>query len=56
VHVDSRLHCSDIATIPWLGGQNGEEEKGEGEEGEKGKAPQEEVVRFPIFGSRHTVR
>jgi hypothetical protein len=35
---------------------NGEEEKGEGEEGEKGKAPEEEVVRFPIFGSRHTVR
>jgi hypothetical protein len=29
VHVDSRRHCSDIATSPWLGGQqNGEEEKG----------------------------
>jgi hypothetical protein len=34
---------------------NGEEEKGEGEEGEKGKAPEEEVVRFPIFTSHGPV-
>jgi hypothetical protein len=36
---------------------NGEEEKGEGEEGEEGqRSPEEEVVRFPIFGLRHAVR
>jgi hypothetical protein len=33
---------------------NGEEEKGEGEEGEEGaRPPEEEVVRFPIFEHGH---
>jgi len=31
VHVDSRLHCSDIATHSLLGGQHGEEGKIEDE-------------------------
>jgi hypothetical protein len=31
VHVDSRLHCSDIATHSLLGGQHGEEGKVEDE-------------------------
>jgi hypothetical protein len=33
VHVDSRLHCSDIAISSWLGGQYGTEEGSKEEEG-----------------------
>jgi hypothetical protein len=39
VHVDSRLHCSDIAISSWLGGQYGEE----GQEGEEGGEKEEDL-------------
>ncbi|HEV2957793.1 MAG TPA: hypothetical protein VGX95_16885 [Xanthobacteraceae bacterium] len=43
VHVDSRLHCFDIAISSWLGGQYGEEGQ-EGEEGDEEAQGEEAVV------------
>jgi hypothetical protein len=51
VHVDSRLHCSDIAISSWLGGQYGEE----GQEGEEGGEKEEDLQEEDV-GQRSLTR
>jgi hypothetical protein len=49
----SQVHFIEVATTHWLGGQHGEESKGEEEGCEEGEA-QDQALRLPPRGLRRS--